>query len=111
MSNNKNSRADHDTTDLPTALEGLRDADFVTSTVTTNDILKEIRLSDNAVRLVFTRTIRNQPSGEIVSIENVHESHPLAELGDRVMHNVMVMVAAAKINATASVTRQQFFKA
>ena len=109
MANNKNNRPDHDNIGLPTALEELRDREYVQLTANANEMLKEIKIVDGMVSLVFVRTIRQHPSGEIVTTENVRETHPLAEIADVVVTNVAVMIMAAKIRGTVSITRHKFF--
>ena len=109
MTNNKNNRPDHDNVELPTTLEGLRDAEYVQLTANVNDLFKEITISDGKVTLVFVRTIRQQPSGGIISVENVRETHDLKDIADTVKHNVGVMVMAAKMNGSTSLTRHKFF--
>lgn len=109
MVNNKHDRPDHDNTELPATLEGLRDAEFVQLTADVNDLFKEITISDGKVSLVFVRTIRQQPSGGIISVENVRETHDLKDIADTVKHNIGVMVMAAKMNGSTTFTRHKFF--
>ena len=111
MANNKHNRPDHDDAPMPAPFEGLRDAEYVSMNISANDILREIRVANGTVHLVFTRTIRKHPSGEILSVENVHETHPLADISERVIHNVTVMGMAAKMRAETNITRHQFFTA
>jgi hypothetical protein len=105
-SNRKESHLDEN---RPATLDGLDENSFVTYTANTNDTLSGVRISGTKVTLFWTRSVRNNTNGEVLMQDTVRESHDLRNVGDLLIKNISVMVAASKIGGGASLTRSGFF--